>query len=54
MALEPWAEMVGAPMGHEFLGVCERIDSESEALYREVMHECVAAILGDPKWSNSW
>ena len=47
MALEPWAEMVGAPMGSEFLEVCERIDPESEALYREVMHECVAAILGD-------
>jgi TetR/AcrR family transcriptional regulator, transcriptional repressor of aconitase len=47
MALEPWAEMVGAPMGPEFLEVCERIDPESEALYREVMHECVAAILGD-------
>jgi hypothetical protein len=46
MALEPWAEMVGAPMGHEFLEVCERIDPESEALYREVVHECVTAILG--------
>jgi AcrR family transcriptional regulator len=47
MALEPWAEMVGAPMGPEFLAVCERIDPESGALYREVVHECVAAILGD-------
>lgn len=47
MALEPWAEMVGAPMGPEFLAVCERIDPENEALYREVVHECVAAILGD-------
>lgn len=47
MALEPWAEMVGTPMGPEFLEVCERIDPESEALYREVVHECVAAILGD-------
>ena len=26
MALEPWGEMVGAPMGPEFLEVCERID----------------------------
>jgi len=48
MALEPWAEMVGAPMEREFLEACERIDPESEeALYRKVAHECVAAILGD-------
>jgi TetR/AcrR family transcriptional regulator, transcriptional repressor of aconitase len=47
MALEPWAEMVGAPMGSEFLQACERIDPESEALYRKVALECVAAILGD-------
>lgn len=47
MALEPWAEMVRAPMGGEFLETCERIDRESEALYRKVMLECVAAILGD-------
>jgi hypothetical protein len=47
MALERWAEMVGAPMGREFLEVCERIDPESEGLYRKVVHECVAAILGD-------
>src|SRR5215813_7980921 len=26
MAIEPWAEMVGTPMGHEFLEACERID----------------------------
>jgi AcrR family transcriptional regulator len=47
MALEPWAEMLGAPMGREFHEVCERIDPKSEALYRKVVHECVAAILGD-------
>jgi TetR/AcrR family transcriptional regulator, transcriptional repressor of aconitase len=47
LALEPWAEMVGAPMGNEFHEVCERIDPESEALYRKVALECVAAILGD-------
>ena len=47
MALEPWAEMVGAPMGREFLEACERIDPENEALYRKVAHECVAAILRD-------
>jgi hypothetical protein len=47
MVLEPWAEMVGAPMGRAFLEACERIDPESEALYRKVAQECVAAILGD-------
>ncbi len=47
MALEPWAEMVGTPMGSEFLEICELIDPESEALYRKVVYECVAAILGD-------
>ena len=47
MALEPWAEMVGTPMGSEFLETCERIDPESEALYRKIVYKCVAAILGD-------
>jgi hypothetical protein len=47
VALEPWAEMVGTPMGSEFLEVCERIDPESEALYRNVVYECIAIILGD-------
>jgi AcrR family transcriptional regulator len=47
MALEPWAEMVNAPMGNEFFEVCERIDPEGEALYRKVALECVTAILGD-------
>lgn len=47
MALEPWAEMVGAPMGSEFLAACERIDPESEALHRKVALESFASILGD-------
>jgi TetR/AcrR family transcriptional regulator, transcriptional repressor of aconitase len=47
MALEPWAEMVGAPMGSEFLTACERIDPDNEALYRKIVHESVATILGD-------
>ncbi len=47
MMIEPWAEMVGTPMGREFLDVCQRIDPENEALYREVVHECVAVILRD-------
>lgn len=47
MAIEPWAEMVGAPMGSEFLEACERIDPASDALHQKVAHQCVAAILGD-------
>ncbi len=47
VAIEPWAEMVGAPMGSEFLTACERIDPASEALHRKVALECVTAILGD-------
>ncbi len=47
MALEPWAEMVEAPMGSKFFEICERIDPESEALYRKLMLECVTIILGD-------
>lgn len=47
MALEPWAEMVGAPMGSEFLQTWELIDPTSEAAYRKVVYECVATILND-------
>jgi AcrR family transcriptional regulator len=47
MVLEPWAEMVGTPMGREFLEACALIDPQNEALYRKVAHECVATILGD-------
>lgn len=47
LALEPWAEMAQAPMGSEFFDVCERIDPESEALYRKVALECVTTVLGD-------
>ncbi len=49
MAVEPWSDMVGAPMGGEFFDVCERIDPEIEALHRKVALECVAAILGDER-----
>lgn len=47
MAIEPWSEMVGAPMGSEFIEACERIDPNSEAQYRKVLLECVMAVLGD-------
>lgn len=47
MVLEPWAEMLGAPMGSEFFDVCAQIDPQSQALYDKVAHECIAAVLGD-------
>lgn len=47
VAIEPWSEMVAAPMGSEFLEACSRIDPESEALHRKVALTCVTTILGD-------
>ena len=47
MALEPWAEMVGTPMGSEFLKTCALIDAENDALYRRIVFQCVSTILGD-------
>jgi AcrR family transcriptional regulator len=47
MALDPWTEMVSAPMGREFFDVCERIDPESEARYRKVLLKSVNAVLKD-------
>jgi len=47
MVLEPWADMVGAPMAGEFFDVCARIDPAIEAHHRAVAHECVTAILRD-------
>lgn len=47
MVVEPWTDMVGAPMGGEFFDVCERIDPDVEAEHREVALKCVAAIIGN-------
>lgn len=47
MVLEPWAEMVGAPMGAEFIDACSNIDPESDALHRAVLVKSAAKILGD-------
>jgi AcrR family transcriptional regulator len=47
MVLEPWTDMVAAPMGAEFFDVCARIDPEIEARHREVALQCVTAILGN-------
>jgi AcrR family transcriptional regulator len=45
MVLEPWADMVGAPMAGEFYDVCARLDPEIDARHRKVALQCVAAIL---------
>lgn len=47
MVLEPWADMVGAPMACEFFDVCGRIDPAIEAQHRKVALQCIAEILGD-------
>lgn len=47
LVIEPWSEMAGTAMGHDFLDTCGRIDPDSEALYRTVIHTCLVAILGD-------
>jgi AcrR family transcriptional regulator len=47
MVLEPWSDMVAAPMGGEFFDVCARIDPDIDALHRKVARECVAKVLGD-------
>ncbi|NUP08112.1 MAG: TetR/AcrR family transcriptional regulator [Polyangiaceae bacterium] len=47
MVLDPWADMVGAPMGREFFDACERIDPDIDAKHREVFLRCVSSILGD-------
>ncbi len=47
MVLEPWADMVGAPMAAEFHEVCKRVDPQVSAHHRRVMLQCVATILDD-------
>ena len=47
MVLEPWEDMVSAPMAAEFHDVCRRVDPELESEHHAVLLECVAAILGD-------
>jgi len=47
MVGDPWADMVGAPMGREFFEACERIDPEIDAKHRQVLSQCLFAILRD-------
>lgn len=46
MVLEPWSDMVGAPMAGEFYDVCARLDPDIDERHRKVALQCVAAILG--------
>ncbi|QUS40059.1 TetR/AcrR family transcriptional regulator [Tardiphaga alba] len=46
MVIEPWSDMIGAPMAGEFFDVCERIDPEVEALHRQIVIESATEILG--------
>lgn len=47
LVLEPWSDMSRAPMGGDFMEACRRIDPTTEALYRQVSVDCIAAILRD-------
>jgi AcrR family transcriptional regulator len=47
MALDPYSEMVGAPMGRDFLNACARIDPEISERHRQVALQCLGAILGN-------
>jgi AcrR family transcriptional regulator len=47
MVLDPWAEMVHAPMGRDFLAACVRIDPAIDAQHRAVLVKCMSTILGD-------
>lgn len=45
LLLDPWVEIEGAPMAHEFHDMCAQIEPEIEARYQEVKLQSVRAIL---------
>lgn len=47
MVFEPWGDMVGAPMAADFYDVCERVTPEVSEHHRQVVLDCVTAILKD-------
>lgn len=47
MMIEPWADMISAPMAGEFFEVCGRLDPEVDALHRRVGQDCFNVILQD-------
>jgi AcrR family transcriptional regulator len=46
LLLEPWAEMIGAPMAAEFYEVCSRIAPAAEAKHQKALLGVVQQILG--------
>lgn len=46
MVVEPWEDMVGAPMAAEFHDVCERLDPEISAHHRRLATQCIQQVLG--------
>lgn len=47
MLIEPWSDMVGAPMAGDFYDVCERLDPEIAEKHRQETVDCVALIIED-------
>jgi AcrR family transcriptional regulator len=47
MVLEPFSDMVGTPMGSDFIEACGKVAPETDAYHRKVALQCVAKILGD-------
>lgn len=47
MLIEPWSDMVGAPMSGDFYDVCERLDPEIVKNHRQVTVQCVASVIED-------
>lgn len=47
VVVDPWNEMYGAPMAHEFFDSCARIDEETSTLHRQTAIACFAKIFGD-------
>jgi AcrR family transcriptional regulator len=47
VVIEPWKDMVGAPMSGEYFDVCARINPKITEHHRAVALECVALVLRD-------
>lgn len=46
LLIEPWDEVMRAPMAAEFFAACSRLLPEVEALYQRLTRRCVQSILG--------
>ena len=47
MLVEPWSDMVGAPMAGDFYDVCERLDPEVAEHHKATALECIETVLKD-------